>query len=197
MKTKSGQTYERILDQGLDILSVSGLSAVTFGVLADGVGMSKSGLFAHFRSKEDIQLRLMERAGMRVQTQVLAPAMRAEPGLPRLTALMENWLGWAARAGLPGGCPMAAAMFELDDLAGEVRAAVLETESHFRALLVGLVREAIDLGALRESTDADQFVWEMGGIYLSHHISTRFIRDPEADRRALTAFEALVDRARV
>lgn len=197
MKTKSAQTYERILEQGLDIVSVSGLSGVTFGLLADGVGMSKSGLFAHFRSKEEIQLRLMERAGVLVQAQVVEPAMRAKPGLPRLILLMKNWLGWAARAGLPGGCPMAAAMFELDDLAGEIRAGVLEAESRFRAVLAGLVREAIDSGALRDGTDVDQFVWEMGGIYLSHHVSTRFVRDPTADRRAQTAFEALIDRARV
>ena len=196
MKTKSGRTYERILDHGLGILSISGLSGVTLGVLADGVGMSKSGLFAHFRSKEDVQLRLLERAGALVQAQVVDPAMRAEPGLPRLTAVMRNWLGWAARAGLPGGCPMAAAMFELDDLAGDIRSAVLDAESQFRAVLTSLVCEAIDLGKLRDDTDADQFLWEMGGIYLGHHVSTRFLRDPEADRRAWTAFEALVDRAR-
>ena len=178
------------------MLSVTGLSGVTFGTLADAVGMSKSGLFAHFRSKEDIQLRLIAHADALVATRVVAPAMAEPPGLPRLTALMRNWLGWTRRAGLRGGCPIASALFELDDLDGEVRAQVGSAEARSRTLLAALVGDAVADGTLRGGTDVDQIVWELRGIYLGHHASSRFVGDPLADQRAWTAFEALVDRYR-
>ncbi len=196
MKATAAKTYDRILDQGLEMLSVTGLSGVTFGALAEAVGMSKSGLFAHFRSKEDIQLRLVAHAEALVAAQVAAPAMAEPPGLPRLTALMRGWLGWTRRAGLGGGCPIASALFELDDLDGEVRAQVGEAEARSRALLATLAGEAIADGTLRGDTDVDQIVWELRGIYLGHHVSSRFAGEPLADQRAWTAFEALVDRYR-
>lgn len=192
----AAKTYDRILDQGLEMLSVTGLSGVTFGALADAVGMSKSGLFAHFRSKEDIQLRLLGHADALVSTHVVAPAMAEPPGLPRLTALMRHWLGWTRRAGLSGGCPIASALFELDDLAGEVRAQVGAAEARSRVLLTTLVGEAVVDDTLRPDTDIDQIVWELRGIYLGHHVSSRFALEPLADQRAWAAFEALVDRYR-
>ena len=129
MKPMAARTHERILDQGLEMLSVTGLSGVTFGALAEAVGMSKSGLFAHFRSKEDIQRRLLRHAEALVERHVVGPAMAEPPGLPRLAALMRHWLGWTRRAGLGGGCPMASALFELDDLDGEIRKQVGEAEA--------------------------------------------------------------------
>ena len=190
------RTYDRILDRGLEMLSVTGLSGVTFGALAEAVGMSKSGLFAHFRSKEDIQLRLIAHANALVAAEVVAPAMAAPPGLPRLTSLMRHWLGWTGRVGLGGGCPIASALFELDDLHGEVRTLVGEAEAQSRALLAKLVGEAVADGTLRTDVDVDQIVWELRGIYLGHHVSGRFVGEPLADQRAWTAYEALVDRHR-
>lgn len=192
----AAKTYERILDQGLEMLSVVGLSGITFGALAEAVGMSKSGLFAHFRSKEDIQRRLLRHAEALVEAHVVQPAMAGPPGLPRLGALMHHWLGWTRRAGLTGGCPITSALFELDDLGGEVRAQVGEVEGRSRALLCTLVGEAIADGALRPETDIEQVVWELRGIYLGHHVSSRFAGEPLADQRAWRAFEALVDRHR-
>lgn len=190
------RTYDRILDRGLEMMCVSGLSGVTFGTLAEAVGMSKSGLFSHFRSKEDIQLRLLAHAEARVATQVVTPAMAEPPGLPRLTSLMRHWLGWTRRVGLSGGCPVTSALFELDDLEGEVRRQVADAETRTHALLATLVGEAVAAGALRDSTDVDQLIWEVRGIYLGHHVSSRFVREPLADQRAWTAFEALLDRYR-
>ena len=178
------------------MLSVTGLSGVTFGALAEAVGMSKSGLFAHFRSKEDIQLRLIAHANALVAAQVIVPAMAEPPGLPRLSALMRNWLGWPRRAGLRGGCPITSALFELDDLEGAVRALVGDAEAQSRALLATFVGEAVANGALRRETDVDQIVWELRGLYLGHHVSSRFVGEPLADARAWTAFEALVERYR-
>jgi len=188
-------TRQRILREGLGLMSQSGLNGVTLGVLADQVGMSKSGLFAHFRSKEDVQIELLNHMTEFVAEHVIRPAMTAPEGLPRLRALVRNWFGWAQRAGLPGGCPVAAGLFEFDDVEGRVRNKILELEAAWRHTLVQLVERAVELGQLRRDLDVDQFVWELCGIYLGHHAAHRFLRSADADARAQTAFQALLDRA--
>ncbi len=190
------RTRERILHHGLDLMSQAGLSGVTLGVLAERVGMSKSGLFAHFRSKDDVQIGLLDYMKDYADAQVVAPAMKASEGLPRLEALVTRWCGWAERAGLPGGCPVAAGLFELDDIEGPVRDKILSMETEWRGLLTQLVREAITHGDLRRDLDVDQFLWELNGIYLSHHASHRFFRQADADTRARTAFRSLIDRSK-
>lgn len=157
--------------------------------------MSKSGLFAHFRSKEDVQIELLAHMAEFAREHVVQPSMVADEGLPRLRALVGNWFGWAQRAGLPGGCPVAAGFFEFDDIDGPVRNKILEMESEWRRLLMGLVQQAMDRGHFRRDLDVDQFVWEFYAIYLGHHAAHRFLRSADADARAMTAFEVLVDRA--
>jgi AcrR family transcriptional regulator len=176
-------------------MSQSGLSGVTLGVLADQVGMSKSGLFAHFRSKEDAQIELLTHMAEFAAEHVVKPSTAAGEGLPRLRALVRNWFGWAQRAGLPGGCPVAAGLFEFDDVEGRVRNKILQMEGQWRQLLTQLVQRSVDLGHLRRDLDVDQFVWELSGIYLGHHAAHRFLRASDADSRAQTAFKALLDRA--
>ena len=193
--TATTSTRERILSKGLALMSQSGLSGVTLGVLADQVGMSKSGLFAHFRSKEDVQIELLTHMADFAAEHVVKPSMTAGDGLPRLRALVRNWFGWAQRAGLPGGCPVAAGLFEFDDVEGRVRNKILEMEGQWRQLLTQLVERAVELGHLRRDLDVDQFVWELSGIYLGHHAAHRFLRSTDADTRAQTAFKALLDRA--
>jgi AcrR family transcriptional regulator len=195
MGTVAVSTHERILQQGLALMSQSGLAGVTLGVLAEQVGMSKSGLFAHFRSKEDVQIGLLQYTAQFAASQVVQPAMSAAEGLPRLQALVHNWFGWAQRAGLPGGCPVAAGLFEFDDVDGAVRNEILAMERQWRGLLTQLVQQAIERGHLRQDLDVEQFVWELCGIYLSHHAAHRFLRAADADRRAHTAFQALLERA--
>ena len=195
MIKKAESTRERILRQGLAIMSQSGLTGVTLGSLADQVGMSKSGLFAHFHSKEQVQIELLQHMAQFAQAHVVQPAMSAGEGLPRLKALVNNWFGWAQRAGLPGGCPVAAGLFEFDDVEGAVRNQILAMESEWRDLLKQLVQQAVNQGHLRRNLDVDQFVWELCGIYLSHHAAHRFLRAADADLRAQTAFQALLDRA--
>ena len=128
-------TRERILDTGLAMASQSGLEAVTLGVLASNVGMSKSGLFAHFHSKEAVQLSLLEHSDRFAAPVVVEPAMKAPEGLPRLQALVTNWFGWAQRAGLPGGCPVAAGLFEYDDVQGVVHDKILEIEGSLASIV--------------------------------------------------------------
>jgi AcrR family transcriptional regulator len=108
MGQKRATTRSRLLSLGLDTLSAEGLAGLTIGRLAADAQMSKSGLFAHFRSKEQLQLELLEEATKLADAEVVAPAMQAQEGLPRLRALFAKWLGWSSRAGLRGGCPVAA-----------------------------------------------------------------------------------------
>jgi AcrR family transcriptional regulator len=189
-------TRDRILDAGLDLLSASGFAGVTIGVLANHVGMSKSGLFAHFKSKEDIDIALLERMVDVAHKHVVVPAMRAQEGLSRLTALVENWFGWSTKAGLVGGCPAAAGMFELDDVEGPVRDKLLELEKQWNEMLNQFIAESIATGDLRQDLDIDQFIWELMGFYLNHHASRRFMRNRDANMRARKAFQGLIDRSR-
>ena len=195
MSIAGAATREKIMRQGLALMSQSGLNGVTLGVLAEQVGMSKSGLFAHFHSKEDVQVELLDHMAEFVQARVVAPSAKAPDGLPRLRELVANWFGWAQRAGLPGGCPVAAGLFEFDDVEGRVRDKILEMEAQWRRGLLELVSRAVDLGHLRHELDVDQFVWELSGIYLAHHAAHRFLRAADADVRAQTAVDALLARA--
>jgi AcrR family transcriptional regulator len=179
----------------LNLMSQGGLAAVTLGGLAERVGISKSGLFAHFKSKEAVQIALLDRTAAVANEVVVAPAMAVRPGLARLRFLVGAWLGWTRRAGLSGGCPVAAALFELDDTEGPVRERARDLERRWRDLLTGLVRETIDAGEFRRDLDVAQFVFELCGVYLTHHVSSRFLGDPHAERRAREAFGALVSRA--
>ena len=196
MSQTAKATRDRILDAGLDLLSASGFAGVTIGVLANHVGMSKSGLFAHFKSKEDIDIALLERMVEVAHKHVVVPAMRAQEGLSRLTALVENWFGWSTKAGLVGGCPAAAGMFELDDVEGRVREKLLELEKQWNEMLKQFIAESIATGDLRQDLDIDQFIWELMGFYLNHHASRRFMRNRDANMRARKAFQGLIDRSR-
>lgn len=190
-----GNTGARLLERGLHLMSEQGLAGVTLGRLAQEAGISKSGVFAHFDSKEAVQLALLEHSAHFASAHVVEPAMREPAGLPRVRALVHHWFGWSKRAGLPGGCPIAAAMFELDDVDGPMRDTVARLEGEWRGLLSQCVAEAVHNGELRADLDVDQFVWELCGIYLSHHVAMRFVRDPKADQRGQVAFDALVTRA--
>jgi AcrR family transcriptional regulator len=196
MNPKGRTTRDRILDTGLNLLSTSGFAGVTIGQLASQVGMSKSGLFAHFKSKEEIDIALLEQMVEVASKNVVVPAMRAQQGLPRLTALVENWFGWSTKAGLLGGCPAAAGMFELDDVEGPVREKLLELEKQWNEALKQFIVEAIATGELRKDLDIDQFIWELMGFYLNHHASRRFMRNRDANQRAKQAFQGLIDRSR-
>lgn len=183
------------MDSGLNLLSRDGLSGLSLGRVAEAAGLSKSGLFAHVRSKEQLSIELLDAAARLADEHVVAPAMAASPGLARVRCIIDRWFGWSARAGLSGGCPIAAALFELDDADGPIRDHVVVLEKHWRALLSTLVDEAIAQGELHADLDRNQFVWELCGIYLGHHAAWRFLHDPAAGQRAQQAVNALIARA--
>jgi AcrR family transcriptional regulator len=195
MPKKQTNTSEKLLQFGLGLMSQEGLSGVTLGRLAQHAGISKSGVFAHFSSKVDVELALLEYAAAFTAPRVIEPTLRAAPGLARVQALVTNWFGWAGRAGLPGGCPIAAAMFELDDVESPVRDKVYEMQEQWSATIRSIVREAVELRELRADLDVEQFVFELCGIYLNHHVTSRFVRHPDADRFAQRAVQSLIERS--
>ncbi len=144
-----------------------------------------------------VALRLTEIARVAASTYI-EQAMAQPPGLAQLRTLFEGWLGWSEKAGLRGGCPVAAGMFELDDvdLADPLRKQLVSMEKEWRKLLVQLTNEAVNQKELRSDLDAEQFAWELCGIYLAHHTSQRFVQDPLATCRALAAFEGLLQGSR-
>src|SRR5262245_17181865 len=190
--SKGEQTRTAILDTALDIASKLGLEGLTIGSLADATGMSKSGLFAHFGSREDLQLAVLEHAARRYGDQVLMPVLKIERGLPRLRALFERWLDWSIESGLPGGCIMISAAAEYDDRPGPIRDCVIANQRRGSALCEKAVRLAIEEGHLDASTNPEQIAFEMLGIVLASHNHRRLLGDKETRKRALTAFAELV-----
>lgn len=193
---KGDETLQRILQEGLSIASMNGLSAVSLAPLADRANLSKSGLFAHFRSKEALQIKLLETAEGLFKAAVIEPARAAPPGLPRLEALFGLWLDWVPRAGLPGGCPFAAAATDYDDRDGPVRDRVVASQREWIGMLRKAIEDSVALGHLRSGIDSNQLAFEIYGIYLMHHFASRLLRTAAATERAQTAFHGLIAAAR-
>ena len=193
-QTKGEQTRTAILDEALKIASKLGLEGLTIGSLADATGMSKSGLFAHFGSREDLQLAVLEHAAQLYGEKVFIPVLKIERGLPRLRALFERWLDWALESGLPGGCIMISAAFEYDDRPGPIRDAAIENQHRGNAITKKAIRLAIEEGHLDPDTDPEQISFEMLGMVLASHNHRRLLGDKEARKRALIAFDELIAR---
>jgi AcrR family transcriptional regulator len=190
---KGLQARDRILDTAFRLAARDGLEGLSLAGLAGELGMSKSGLFAHFDSKEELQLEMLRTASDLFVAKVLAPAFRQPRGLPRLKALFENWRRWATDPGLPGGCIFVAAAAELDDReGGKVRAYVVSQQKALLEAVARAARLAVEVGHFRRDLDADQFAFEFLAIYLAFHQSHRLLRDPRTEQRARRAYARLV-----
>jgi AcrR family transcriptional regulator len=192
--SKGEQTRTTILDRALEIASRIGLEGLTIGSLAEATAMSKSGLFAHFGSREELQLAVLEHGAHRFGEHVLAPAVEIGRGLPRLRALFEHWVDWTTSSGLPGGCILLAAAHEYDDRPGPIRDAVADGQRRGLAVIERAVRLAIDEGHLRADADPAQIAFEMLGLSLVTHNHRRLLGDRAARARALAAFDSLMSR---
>jgi AcrR family transcriptional regulator len=193
---KGERTRGAILDGAWRLATELGLEGVTLGRLADELDLSKSGLFAHFASKEALQVETLDRAGERFTELVVRPALEVQGGEKRLRALFERWLEWPRRARQPGGCLFVAAAAEMDDRPGPARDRLVALQREWRATLARVVKRAQDLGELRRDLDADQLAFEIQGVGLACHETARLLRDPRAVERARSAFERLVADAR-
>jgi len=190
---KGEQTRAAILDAAIGLASRDGLDSLTIGTLADAIGLSKSGLFAHFGSREELQLAVLAHGEALFGTKVLQPALAEPRGVARLQALFANWLDWTGSSER-GGCVMLGAAAEFDDRPGLVRDALVRGQRAWSAVLQKAVRIAIEEGQLRPDTDIDQFVFECFGIALSFHHHARLLGDARARRKALAAHDELIAR---
>lgn len=189
---KGEETRQAILDEALALASQIGISGLSIGVLAEQAGMSKSGLFAHFGSKEEMQIAVIRASQQRFVDTVVRPALKEPRGVARLRAVLTNWLDWTRVARLPGGCPLNAAANEFDDQPGPVRDAVEAGLDDGRRMLANSVRMAVETGELRPDTDIKQFVFELTGIILVAMQNQRLFKDKNTKQRALDAFGRLV-----
>ena len=191
--TKGRDTRARIVDAAFRLAARDGLSGLSLSELAAQLGISKSGLFAHFRSKEDLQLATLQAAAEGFQHLVFKPAFTKARGLPRLRAIMENWFKWEADPTMPGGCPFVAAAIELDDREGPVREFVATTTRDLQSALAWAARLAVEEGHFQSDTDCEQISFELYGIVLAFHHASRLQRDPRSEKRARAAFNRLVE----
>ena len=191
--TKGEDTRDRILQHAMAIVSEVGFEGLSIGGLAKTAEMSKSGLFAHFDSKEDLQLQVLGAASRSFLDTVVTPAFREARGEPRIRALFEFWLTWEEGRVTPGGCPFVTASWEYDDRPGPVRDAVAAAQRDWVGTIATAARIAIDEGHFRSDLDTGHFAFELYGIFLSFHLYHRLLNDPEARQRARIAFERLVE----
>lgn len=185
------QTREAILRSAADLASVDGLDGLSIGRLASELGMSKSGLFAHFGSKESLQLATIEEARQRYVREVIGPAVAAGTGIVRLHALCESFLSYVERAVFPGGCFFASAMAEFDARApNAVRDRIVDCQEQWMSTLERAARDARAIGELNAETDPSQLVFELEGALLSANWYFHLFRDSSYLQRARAAVRA-------
>ena len=188
-------TRTAILDHGIELATQIGLEGLTIGRLASDLGLSKSGLFAHFRSKEALQIQVLDAAAERFVEEVIRPAVRHPRGEPRLVTLFDSWLAWTKTTG-PGGCLFVAAAAELDDRPGAVRDRLVELQKGWLETVAIIFRTGVAERHFRDDLDPHQFAHDLYSVMLGFHHASRLLRDPRAEKLAHAAFERLLSSAR-
>jgi AcrR family transcriptional regulator len=192
---KGMETRQAVLEEAAREASRVGLGGLTIGSLAASTQLSKSGLFAHFQSKESLQLQLLDHTRARFVELVVRPALAARRGEPRVRELFRRWLAWDADA-LPGGCLFVAASAELDDQPGPVRDRLAQDQRDWMDTIAQVFRTGVAEGHFRPDADPEQFAYDLYGVMLAFHHASRLLADPAAATRATSAFEALLHAAR-
>jgi AcrR family transcriptional regulator len=189
--SKGQETRDAILDVAVRLASRIGFNGLTVGLLATETGMSKSGLFAHFRSKEALQLATLDRARRLFTDTTIRPALVTPRGEKRLRELFDRWLDWETDH-LPGGCIFITGSVEFDDQPGAMRDALIANQQDWLDTLTLVVRTGLDTGDFRPDVEPDQVAFEIQALMLGYHHSARLLRDPRAKERTLSAFESLL-----
>ena len=194
---KGADTRDRILDQAVRLASRDGLEGLTIGILSTELGLSKSGLFAHFGSKDELQLQILQAVVERFEQTVIRPALSAPRGEPRLRAVFENWLSWEDHPSMPGGCLLIAASVEFDDRPGPQRDFLQQAHQRRFEFIAKGARMAVEAGHFRGDLDAEQFAFDVTATVLGYHHTHRMLRHAKAGERARAAFERLLADSRV
>jgi AcrR family transcriptional regulator len=184
--SKGDRTRARILDEAASLASVGGIGSVTLGHLAERLGMSKSGLFAHFDSKEALQVEILDRAATQFRARVVDPLVDIPDKRARLAIFFKLWLDWIENPGLGGGCPILAAALEFDDVPGPIR----ETSAGHYGELYDLIRRLVRVA--HPEADAEAMASTIDGLALSHLGRVRLLNEKNARQHTMRAFEFLL-----
>jgi AcrR family transcriptional regulator len=190
---RGDHTRGRILRHAMDIASLEGLEGLTIGRLATELEVSKSGLFAHFGSKEQLRLAVVSSAVELFVTRVVAPSMTEAPGLPRLMRFCENWLDYSERRVFPGGCFLYSVGAEYDARPGQVRDALAKAKRDWLALYEQTIQDAQRLGELATGADPRQLTFELDALVNAANSAALLLDDEHAYDRARTAIRARLD----
>ena len=190
---KGQQTKAAIIDAALGLASQIGLEGLSIGALAEVTGMSKSGVFAHFGSREELQISVIRQYHERFEAEVFYAAMQKPRGLTRLQAMFDNWMVQTS-AEIDSGCIYISGAVEFDDRSGPVRDALASSVSTWQTALRRAVELAQDEGQLSRVSDAHQIAFEIHGLILALHYEARFLRNPRAADRARQGFQHILTR---
>lgn len=189
---KGELTRAAILDMALDLASRDGLEGLTIGLLADKMNMSKSGVFAHFGSREDLQLEVLKLYHHRFEQEVFFPSVQETRGVARLKSMYARWIKRVS-VEIASGCIYISGAVEYDDRPGPIREELVAMVRAWQGALLRCVQQAIEIGDLKSDTDAEQLVYEMYGLILALHHDARFLRMPGSIDRARAGFDRLIE----
>jgi AcrR family transcriptional regulator len=193
---KGELTRTSILERAVSMASVVGFEGISIGRLATEAGMSKSGLFGHFGSKEALQHAILEFVIEDFRINVIGPALRESTGEAKLRSLFSRWLEWTGQERLTGGCPLVTASVELDDQPGPLRDFLVEQQEAWLDCIRRMAQKSVAEGRFRDGLDTRQFAFEFHGIGLAFNFARRLLKDPNAPQRAKNAFDRLIESAR-
>ncbi len=188
---KRKKTKNAILKTALDMASQLSLESVTIGALAKATKMSKSGLFAHFQSKENLQIEILKFAASDFTDQVVLPALREEAGVPRIKSLVANWIRWGAQ--LKGGCIFVSASTEFNERPGKVRDYLLYQQEGWIASLKKIAQSAIRAKVFRADIDCEQFAFDLYSLMLGYNYYHILLRQDSSRKHHDAALERLID----
>lgn len=189
---KGEQTRTAIVSAALELAARDGLEGLTIGALAERMHMSKSGVFAHFGSREELQIAVLKAYEQRFVDEVLVPALKEKRGLPRLRAIFERWLDLTAIEAARG-CIWISGATEYDDRPGPVREELVAMVRSWQGELLRAIRQTIEAGDLSADVDAEQLVFQLYGVILVVHHDGRLLNSPDAVSRARRSFERVIE----
>ncbi|MBS7809189.1 TetR/AcrR family transcriptional regulator [Variovorax sp. PCZ-1] len=190
---KGEKTKAVIVDAALGLATQIGLEGLSIGALAEVTGMSKSGVFAHFGSREELQISVVKEYHTRFEAEVFYPAMQAKRGLPRLQNLFANWMKRTS-VEIDSGCLYISGAVEFDDRPGPVRDEIASSVKIWLAAMDRAVRQAQELGQLASQADPSQILFEIHGLILALHYEARFLKSPGSIERAVQGFNSILER---
>jgi AcrR family transcriptional regulator len=189
--TKGKDTKNMVLEAGLDMASQLGLECVTIGNLAKATNLSKSGLFAHFQSKENLQVEILNHAARVFSEGVIIPALETKAGIPRIRALVDNWIQWTSE--LTGGCIFVTASADFTDRPGRVRDVLLNQQKEWIDCLKRIAQSAVAVGDFRKDIDDDQFAFDLYSLLLGFHLYFNLLDDVEIRKRQEAALTRIIN----